>query len=256
MDEQEFLIDAFERDEPALRRLPVPGGRGDRARVLRSYMNVAEAAPGGDFLRVQDAFLSRQREARGVVDAESLPRAPLDRRLSLWQGDITRLKCDAIVNAANSALLGCRAPCHSCIDNAIHTAAGMQLREACRAIIRAQGHEEPTGRTQITPGYNLPARFVLHTVGPIISGPLTGNDRALLASCYRACLRKAAENGLCSVAFCCISTGVFRFPADIAARIAVDTVRAELDAGSSVGHVIFDVFGDRDYAIYAPLLGL
>lgn len=256
MDEQELLIDLLEKAQPSLRDLAIPGGRGNRARVAQGYLNAAERVPDGDFLRVQDAYLARRRALRGVVDAEGLPRVPADARISLWQGDITRLACDAIVNAANSSLLGCRAPCHDCIDNAIHTAAGLQLRDACRAIIAAQGHPEPTGRAQITPGYHLPARFVLHTVGPIVSGSLTDGHRAALASCYRACLRLAAERGLHSVAFCCISTGVFRFPAEEAARIAVRTVREALDAGSSVDHVIFNVFSERSRATYAPLLGL
>jgi O-acetyl-ADP-ribose deacetylase (regulator of RNase III) len=255
MEDLEFLIDSLEAELPALRRLDIPGGRADRRRVLQSYMNVRDPHPlNADYVRVQDRYLSRIREEKGVVDAETLPRARLDARLSLWQGDITRLQCDAIVNAANSALLGCRLPCHSCIDNAIHTAAGLQLREACAELMDAQGYPEPTGQAKLTPGFNLPARFVLHTVGPIIYGALTQEDCDLLASCYRSCLALANEHGLRSVAFCCISTGVFRFPADRAAEIAVRTVRETLDQGGSVDHVIFDVFGDRDRALYAALL--
>ncbi len=257
MEELEQFIELLELEDPALRRLAVPGGRGDRRRVAQAYMNVREPEPlSPELVRAQDAYLARVRDARGVVDGDSLPGTPLDGRLSLWLGDITRLKCDAIVNAANSSLLGCRAPCHDCIDNAIHTAAGLHLREACAALIAAQGHPEPTGQAKITPGFQLPARFVLHTVGPIISGPLTERDCELLASCYRSCLTLANEAGLKSVAFCCISTGVFRFPPERAAEIAVATVRSELDCGGSVRHVIFNVHGDRDRVIYEKLLGI
>lgn len=257
MDEREILIDALERDTPALCALAIPGGRGDRRRVVQAYLNVrAPGALSPGLVRAQDAYLTRMRREKGVVDAAQLPAVPLDARLSLWQGDITRLRCDAIVNAANSSLLGCRAPCHDCVDNAIHTAAGLQLREACAALIARQGHPEPCGHAQITPGFNLPARYVLHTVGPAVSGQPTEDDCALLAACYRACLSLAAQNRLQSVAFCCISTGVFGFPRERAAEIAVHTVCQALDCCTGVQHVIFNVFGDRDHAIYARLLGL
>ena len=160
-------------------------------RLLRSLMNVRPPRPlSPDFLELQDALLSAEWEEKGVVDADTLPTGA-DPRLALWQGDITRLKADAIVNAANSALLGCFAPCHGCIDNAIHSAAGLQLREACHQLMAAQGHPEPNGRAKLTPGYNLPARYVLHTVGPVIQGPVTGRDRKELAGCYRSCLELA-----------------------------------------------------------------
>ena len=182
-----------------------------------------------------------------------LPPVPSDERLVLWQGDITRLDADAIVNAANAQLLGCFRPGHNCIDNVIHSAAGLQLREECAAIMRAQGHEEPTGQAKLTGGYNLPARHVLHTVGPIIDGPLTDRDRELLASCYRSCLALAEEKGLKSVAFCCISTGVFRFPKGEAARIAVATVKETLQ-NSRIEKVVFCVHGDENLRIYQSLL--
>ena len=173
----------------------------------------------------------------------------------LWRGDITRLAADAVVNAANSALLGCFIPCHGCIDNAIHSAAGLQLRDACFQLMRAQGHEEPAGSAKITPGYNLPARFVLHTVGPIVNGPLEARHRAQLASCYRACLALAAERGLESVAFCCISTGEFHFPAPEAAQLAVGAVQEFLREKTSIRKVIFNVFQERDADLYRALLG-
>ena len=217
-------------------------------------MNVREPGTLSErFLQTQDELLSREREKKGVVHVAELLPIPGDERLILWQGDITRLDADAIVNAANSALLGCFRPGHNCIDNVIHSAAGLQLREECAAIMRAQGHEEPTGQAKLTKGYNLPAKHVLHTVGPIIDGPLTDRDRELLASCYRSCLKLAEENGLKSVAFCCISTGVFRFPKDEAARIAVSTVREYLKH-SRIEKVVFCVHGDENLRIYQSLL--
>ena len=215
---------------------------------LRCLMNVREPrALSPRFLEAQDALLGAEREAKGVVHVSELPAVPSDKRIVLWQGDITRLDADAIVNAANSQLLGCFRPGHNCIDNVIHSAAGLQLREECAEIMSRQGHEEPTGQAKITRGYNLPAKHVLHTVGPIITGPLTDDDRELLASCYRSCLKLAEEKNLKSVAFCCISTGVE------AARIAVDTVREYLKTGS-MEKIIFCVHGDENLRIYQNLL--
>ena len=225
-------------------------------RLLRALMNIRPPLPlDPDFLRLQDALLSAEREERGVVDAAALPEVPGHPGIALWQGDITRLRADAVVNAANSTLLGCFHPCHGCIDNAIHSAAGLQLRDACARLMEAQGHSEPAGGAKLTGGYNLPARHVLHTVGPIITGPLTGADRAALASCYTACLSLAAEYGLHSVAFCCISTGEFRFPRREAAGIAVDAVTRFLSRPTSIRKVIFNVFQDADAALYRALLG-
>ena len=180
---------------------------------------------------------------------------PGDPRIALWQGDITTLRVDAIVNAANSALLGCFYPLHGCIDNIIHSRSGVQLRLACHDIMAAQGHEEPTGGAKITSAFNLPCRYVLHTVGPIITGRVTRRDREALASCYRSCLALAADRGCESVAFCCISTGEFHFPNREAAEIAVEAVRDFLNGGDGTLRVIFDVFKDRDLEIYRKLLG-
>ena len=233
-----------------------PADEAAQRRLLRALMNVRPPMPlAPDFLAVQDALLSAEREARGVVDGDALPAVPADPRLALWRGDITRLRADAIVNAANSGLLGCFAPCHGCIDNAIHSAAGLQLREECRRIMAEQGRPEPNGRARLTEGYNLPARYVLHTVGPIVRGRVTGENRRELASCYRACLELAAEHGLHSVAFCCISTGEFRFPNREAAGIAVDTVTGFLRRNTSIQRVIFNVFQELDERIYRSLLG-
>ncbi len=225
-------------------------------RLLRSLMNVRPPMPlRRDFLALQDTLLSEEREARGAVEADSLPVTAGNPRLALWRGDITRLRADAVVDADNSALLGCFCPCHGCVDNAIHSAAGLQLRDECGRIMRAQGHPEPAGQAKLTGGYNLPARYVLHTVGPVVQGRVTRRDREELASCYRSCLRLAAEHGLESVAFCCISTGEFHFPNQEAAGIAVETVTEFLRGNSVIRKVIFNVFTDTDEAVYRRALG-
>ena len=258
MNQQErclWLIRALLDETPQYRDMAVPLGAERRWQLLRSLMNVRPPMPVTDeFLRVQDEFLKEMTAEKGITDGDSLPACPGDPHLVLWQGDITTLRCDAIVNAANSQLLGCFSPCHGCIDNIIHTMSGVQLRLACDELMRAQGHEEPTGQAKITPGFNLPARYVLHTVGPIIDDEVTERDEALLASCYRSCLELANQNGLRSVAFCCISTGVFRFPPDRAAGIAVRAVKEFLRGETSVRRVIFNVFKDSDLAIYRELL--
>ena len=225
-------------------------------RLLRSLMNVRPPRPVTDeFLQVQDDFLQEMTRKKGITDANSLPPCAADQRLCLWQGDITTLRCGAIVNAANSQLLGCFQPCHSCIDNIIHTMSGVQLRLACHDLMQRQGHEEPAGQAKITPGFNLPCKYILHTVGPIVSGPLTETHEELLASCYRSCLDLAKENGIESVAFCCISTGVFSFPNRRAAEIAVRTVKDWLDSHpEGPRRVIFNVFRDEDREIYEKLL--
>ncbi|MGN0267720.1 MAG: protein-ADP-ribose hydrolase [Lachnospiraceae bacterium] len=225
---------------------------------LRSLMNVRY--PGRElpmeFYSLQDEFLSEETAQKGIVEAETIPSVKRDARLSLWQGDITRLKVDAIVNAANSQMLGCFVPCHGCIDNAIHSAAGLQLREECFSLMQKQGHEEPTGHAKITKGYNLPARYVIHTVGPVIDGQVTEKDQVLLASCYHSCLSKAEEYGLHSIAFCCISTGEFHFSNDKAASVAVGTVLDyfENNPTTSIKKVIFNVFKDIDQKLYMDLL--
>lgn len=225
-------------------------------RLLRSLMNVRPPMPlKREFLQVQDEVLSEEREAKGVVDADALPATAANPQIAVWQGDITRLKVDAIVDADNSALLGCFCPCHGCIDNAIHSAAGLQLRDACNTLMTAQGHPEPNGRAKLTGAYNLPARYILHTVGPIVRGRVTRRDRQELAACYRSCLELAAEHDLETVAFCCISTGEFHFPNQEAAEIAVKTVTDFLRHNTSIRKVIFNVFKDLDADIYRNLLG-
>lgn len=251
-----WLIRELQREMPQYQDIRIPVTEKEQWNLLRSLFNVRPPYPASqEFLKVQDEYLSELVRSRGIVDAESLPASELDPRITLWQGDITTLRCDAIVNAANSALLGCWQPCHSCIDNMIHSLSGVQLRIKCNEIIQEQGHEEETGTAKITPAYNLPCKYVLHTVGPIISGPLRKEDCDLLAGCYQSCLELAAGNNVRSVAFCCISTGVFHFPQQRAAEIAVETVRQFLETDSSIDRVIFNVFTDRDLAIYQKLLG-
>lgn len=222
--------------------------------LLRGLMNIRE--PGQisrEFLKIQDEYLKNEIRAKGITDAEEL--VPVQPGLYLWQGDITTLKCDAVVNAANSGMTGCYIPNHRCIDNAIHTFAGVELRLACAEMMKKQGYPEPTGQAKITPAFNLPSRYVLHTVGPIVQGKVTEEDKNQLASCYSSCLEAAAEKKIESVAFCCISTGEFGFPNELAAQIAVKTVKAFKNSETSVKKVIFNVFKDRDREIYRQLLG-
>ncbi|MBR6039268.1 MAG: protein-ADP-ribose hydrolase [Clostridia bacterium] len=232
-------------------RSEVPQDVWEQKRLLRGLMNVRPPkAVSEEFLAVQDAYLREAIREKGVTKLSDL--TPIRPHQYLWQGDITTLAVDAIVNAANSALLGCFTPNHACIDNVIHTYAGVQLRLACDEIMRAQGHEEPTGGAKITPGFNLPAKYVLHTVGPIVSGRLAERHCKELASCYESCLTLAAENGIGSVAFCCISTGVFGFPQREAAKIAVETVTAFQKERPI--DVVFNVFKEADLRIYQALL--
>ena len=195
-----------------------------------------------------------QEETRRKGITQLVDLQPVQEGIYLWQGDITTLRCDAIVNAANSQMLGCFAPCHGCIDNAIHTYAGVQLRLACGELMQQQGHEEETGKAKITPGFNLPCRYVLHTVGPIVGGRLTKRDQQLLASCYRSCLELAEQNNVKSIAFCCISTGEFHFPNEKAAEIAIQTVKEYRERTYSKMEVIFNVFKETDLNIYRKLL--
>jgi O-acetyl-ADP-ribose deacetylase (regulator of RNase III) len=250
-----YLINELLAESPRYKDIEMPGTPEEQFKLLRSLMNVRPAATVSDvFLEVQDAYLSGLIADMGITDAAALPPTASDPRLVIWRGDITTLKADAIVNAANSRMEGCWQPCHACIDNCIHTYSGVQLRLKCHELMTAQGFEEPTGQAKITPGYNLPAKYVLHTVGPIIERPLTQRDCDLLASCYTACLKLADENGCRSVAVCCISTGVFRFPQQEAAEIAVKTVKDYLNSHASIERVIFNVFSAKDEGIYRGLL--
>jgi O-acetyl-ADP-ribose deacetylase (regulator of RNase III) len=259
------LLSALSADSKTAAYVTVPKNTAGKWRLLRALMNVRPPIPiRPELLELQDRLLSAQREAKGITHFETLPsineqfpgtRMPFAERLVLWRGNITALTVDAIVNAANDQLLGCFIPHHRCIDNAIHSAAGIQLRLECSEIMRAQGHAEPTGRAKITRGYNLPARYVLHTVGPIIRNEVTKEDEHLLASCYTTCLEMAAlHEDIKSVAFCCISTGEYRFPRGLAAGIAVQSVCDWLKRSDSrLEKAVFNVFTQGDYDIYASL---
>jgi len=225
--------------------------------LFRVLVNVRPPAPAMPaFLDMQDELLRGLAAEKGIATVDDAEPAPSDARLRLWRGDITAFSADAIVNAANSQMLGCWRPGHLCIDNAIHTFAGVQLRQECAGLMEQQGSEEPTGRAKITRAYNLPARRVIHTVGPIANGNPTAEHRTQLAQCYRSCLDCASENRLRSIAFCCISTGVFGFPQREAARIAVDSVRSWIAGHDTEMVVVFNVFSAVDEDIYRNLLGL
>ena len=248
-----YLIHTLLSERPSCRRQEIPKDAARQRVLLRGLMNVRPAKQiSPEFLSVQDEYLRQELSEAGVTHVEVLQ--PVSGELYLWQGDITKLSCGAIVNAANSGLTGCYVPNHACIDNCIHTYAGVQLRLDCAEIMEKQDHEEPTGQAKLTRAYNLPCSFVLHTVGPIVTGEPTKEDEQLLASCYRSCLSLAEENGVKSIAFCCISTGVFHFPNERAAEIAIDTVRQYKSETGSKMKVIFNVFKDLDKEIYERLL--
>lgn len=250
---RKFLIEELLRERPSCRQQEIPAESDRQKMLLRGLMNVRQpCAVSRRFLEVQDAYLQEELAKKKITKLSDL--SPIQEGISLWRGDITTLECGAIVNAANSGLTGCYQPCHNCIDNCIHTYAGIQLRLKCAEIMEKQGYEEPTGQVKITPAYNLPCDYVIHTVGPIVRGELTGQHCELLKSCYRSCLELADENGVGSIALCCISTGVFLFPSDKAAEIAVQTVQEYKKITGSRIEVIFNVFKEQDERIYRELL--
>ncbi|MCR5037366.1 MAG: protein-ADP-ribose hydrolase [Bacteroidales bacterium] len=259
MNRLDFLINYLLKEDTRFSEMEIPADLQGKRDLFRALRNIREPKPvTEEFLRLQDEELQEQLKEKGVVylvgDSNFRLQTP---NFKLWQGDITRLKIDAIVNAANSRMLGCWGPLHACIDNAIHSAAGIQLREECNQLMLKQGHEEPTGQAKITMAYNLPCKYVIHTVGPIIpNGIPTEFQRQQLASCYRSIMQIADENHLESVAFCCISTGEFHFPNGLAAEIAVKTVKDYLNehAETSVKTVVFNVFKDIDYKIYHKII--
>lgn len=249
-----YLIKYLIDENPEYRDIKIPRDEVDQIQLLRGLLNVRmPSLVDESFIEVQDAYLQEELKQRDITDIKGL--TPIEDGIYLWQGDITTIKCDAIVNAANSQMLGCFIPNHRCIDNAIHTFAGIQLRCKCAEIMKAQAHEEETGKAKITPAYNLPCKYVIHTVGPIVYGELTEKEENLLKSCYRSCLELAEEYNLTSIAFCCISTGEFHFPNERAAEIAIETVRKYREETNSKLEVIFNVFKDKDYDIYRKLLG-
>ena len=254
------LVEAFKADSVQYKDLQTPEDNEGKRRILRSLMNIRMPKKLDDsVLAVQDEYLRERIRENGIVELSDIP--VIRDGLSIWQGDITRLAVDAIVNAANSQMLGCFVPMHTCIDNCIHTFAGVQLRAECNRqmnqlrIKYGRDYEQPTAVPMLTDSYNLPAKKIVHIVGPIVEGRLTRALENDLADCYRNTLDLCAENGLRSVAFCCISTGVFSFPNRRAAEIAVETVSKWLDEHiGQVDRVIFNVFKDEDKAYYEELL--
>lgn len=236
----------------------IPENIDEQKKLLRALMNLRTPKKiAKEFLDIQDEYLQEELKNRNLVELKNLEE--IEENIYLWKGDITTLKVDAIVNAANKKLLGCFLPNHTCIDNAIHTFAGIQLRLACNEIMEKQGCDEATGLAKLTKAFNLPSKYIIHTVGPIVDGMLKEEHCKLLESCYISCLELAEKNNLESIAFCCISTGEFRFPNDIAAKIAVATVkkfleRRKVERKSEI-KVIFNVFKERDEEIYRKLLG-
>lgn len=248
-----YLIEELLREQPCCRWQQIPADADHQKVLLRSLLNVRRPeAVSPEFLEVQDVYLQEELAAKGITRLSDL--RPVQEGIYLWRGDITTLKCGAIVNAANSGMTGCYQPCHHCIDNCIHTYAGVQLRLKCAEIMARQGFEEPVGQAKITPSYNLPCDYVIHTVGPAVHGKLTRQHCELLESCYRSCLSLADEKQVSSMAFCCISTGVFMFPNDRAAEIAVRTVQEYKAETESKIKVIFNVFKEQDEQIYRKLL--
>lgn len=249
-----YLIEYLLTENPSFSNMKIPVKKDERFRLFRSLVNIRSPKPVSEgFLTLQDEFLQKEIEDKGITDISELN--PILNNIYLWQGDITTLKCSAIVNAANSEMTGCYSPCHGCIDNTIHTYAGVQLRLECAEIMKNQGYAEPTGNAKITKAYNLPCDYIIHTVGPIVSGRLDENHCCMLESCYRSCLELAEKNGAKSIAFCCVSTGEFHFPNDKAAKIAIQTVKDYMKQSNSEIKVIFNVFKDLDYQIYRNLLG-
>ena len=248
-----FLIQELLKENKRYEDMEIPQDFEEQRALLRALMNVRIAKNVDDeFIKVQDEYLQEEIKRKGIVDIDDLK--PIKDGIYLWQGDITTLRCDVIVNAANSGMTGCYVPNHRCIDNCIHSFAGVQLRLECDEIMTKQGYSEPTGQAKITNSYNLPCKYIIHTVGPIINGKLTSEDCDLLESCYKSCLELAVKNNLESIAFCCISTGEFHFPNDKAAQIAVKTVEEFMKKETSLKKVIFNVFKDMDKEIYRKLL--
>lgn len=240
-------------------------GRQDRRNIMRSLMNIRMAkAISQEFMEIQDAFLKQEAVEKGIITLNHIPTIqeeyhsshPFANKISIWHGDITRLQVGAIVNAANSQMLGCFVPCHGCIDNAIHSAAGIQLREECydymnRKRNEVRNYEEPTGNALLTRAYNLPSRYVLHTVGPIVRNQLNETLKEDLRSCYRSCIDVAIKHEIRSIAFCCISTGEFRFPNEEAANIAIEVVQDKLqEFPDKIDRIIFNVFKEIDLELY------
>lgn len=248
-----YLIQELLNENSEYKNIQMPQRKEQQKLLLRDLMNIREPKKiKKEFYQVQDAYLQEEIKEKGITSIDDL--TPIQDHLYLWQGDITTLKCDAIVNAANNQMTGCYMPHHRCIDNCIHSYAGMQLRYACYQMMLKQGKLEETGKAKITKAYNLPCKYILHTVGPIIYSTVTSQDEEQLASCYQSCLELASAYQLESIAFCCISTGEFHFPKELATKIAIKTVKEFLKKETSIKKVIFNVFKDEDYELYRRYL--
>ncbi|MFR7589987.1 MAG: protein-ADP-ribose hydrolase [Longibaculum sp.] len=248
----DFLINALLDEYPKSYHIDIPNLYLEKKRLLRSLMNVRPPYPISDtFLKIQDDYLQEELHHKKIVTIHDM--TLIRKHIYLYQGDITQLQVDAIVNAANCQMLGCFIPCHGCIDNAIHSFAGIQLRLKCHQIMEKRGCHLQTGEAIITPAYNLASQYIIHTVGPIIEHSVTMEDCQLLRQCYQECLQLAMQYHLQTVAFCCLSTGEFHFPPRLAARIAVEEIDKFLKNHQI--DIIFNVFKDQDLQIYQQLLG-
>lgn len=249
-----FLINYLKNERTDRQNIIIPNDEHEQKKLLRSLLNVRfPESISDEFIKIENEYLQEEQKNKKIISIEHL--SPVESHIYLWQGDITTLAVDGIVNAANSRMIGCFVPCHACIDNVIHSCAGIELRLACFEMMEKQGVPEETGKAKMTKAYNLPSKYILHTVGPIIQNDITEQDCQLLASCYQSCLTLAIENNLRSIAFCCISTGEFHFPNDKAAEIAIQTVRRFLVHNDSKLEVIFNVFKNEDYKLYQQMLG-
>ncbi|MFV0466918.1 MAG: protein-ADP-ribose hydrolase [Lachnospiraceae bacterium] len=263
----DYLVNFLCEDSDQYKKLQF--AENEKRNALRSLMNIRMPKYiSSEFLQIQDDFLKQELLESGIVSWKEIPHIGEQfgiqyehaQKVALWQGDITKLKVDAIVNAANSQMLGCFAPCHKCIDNAIHSAAGVELREECNSYMKAKKkedpyYEEPTGRAVLTKGYNLSCRYVLHTVGPIVKGALTESLKQDLRDCYRSCFQEAMSHGIRTIAFCCISTGEFHFPNEEAVKIAWTTIKEILNQHADrLDRVVINVFKKLDLELYQELL--
>lgn len=266
----DYLVEKFKENSVRYRNLDAGNSYDEKRKILRSLMNIR--MPGKideDIVKVQDEFLREEAREKGIVKLSDIMTVkeqygsnhPFADKISIWQGDITRLEVGAVVNAANSQMLGCFIPCHGCIDNAIHSSAGIELREECsrqmesKRLVYGPEYEEPTGQAMLTPAYNLPAEYVIHTVGPVVTFRLTEGLKQDLRNCYKNVLKCCVENNIKSVAFCCISTGEFHFPNDKGAKIAVEEVTCFLkEHGDEFERIIFNVFKDIDKSLYEELV--
>lgn len=263
----DYLVEELCKDSIEYKNMKV--NKEDRRMAMRSLMNIRMPKPiSKEFLKIQDEFLKEEAVEKGIVNLDDIKtireeyksKMSYADKISIWQGDITRLAVDAIVNAANSQMLGCFVPCHKCIDNAIHSSAGIELRQECYEYMQEKRkidleYEEPTGSAVVTSAYNLPCKYVIHTVGPIVYDKLTDELREDLKNCYLSCLNSAIKHGIRSIAFCCISTGEFHFPNGEAAKIAINTVNDFLQTHEEyIDRIIFNVFKDYDLNIYKKLI--